>query len=289
MTEVWKSDLDHGPQIVALALADWANDDGTSIFPSLAHVAWKTGYSERQVRRFMREFEEAGALVLVAEARDHRPREYRMDVSVFSKKESFVPGGHSVLPPGGTSETDRADTAMSAEPSVEPSSEIERACKDGEIRSVWEHYHQFHPRMDLTPARRRVVVEALAVRTVEECCRAVDAQVANPFYANYQDIKYALKGGKIGDHPDATIDRMIGFFSQSGKTPEREPWQVKADRDAAVENERLRPLTQEQLDLRARRQAARDEDDRRWTEMRDADLEEAAERLLEPSTGGVVV
>lgn len=50
MTAVYDSNLNKSLKAVAVALADHASDDGTSIFPSVAYTAWKTGYSDRAVQ-----------------------------------------------------------------------------------------------------------------------------------------------------------------------------------------------------------------------------------------------
>ncbi len=54
-----------GEMLLALALADHAHDDGTHIFPSIAHLALKTRQSERSVQYQLRRMEESGWLVLV--------------------------------------------------------------------------------------------------------------------------------------------------------------------------------------------------------------------------------
>jgi hypothetical protein len=48
--KVWLSNLDRELKPLAATLADIANDDGTSIYPSVAYVAWRLGSSERSVR-----------------------------------------------------------------------------------------------------------------------------------------------------------------------------------------------------------------------------------------------
>lgn len=50
MAAVWDSDLPSDEKFVALALADFADDAGTSIHPSQAYIAWKVGKSDRAVR-----------------------------------------------------------------------------------------------------------------------------------------------------------------------------------------------------------------------------------------------
>jgi len=77
-----------GEMLLALALADHAHDDGTSIFPSIAHLAKKTRQSQRSVQYQLRSMEESGWLILVsggkggrkpgAEAKG-RTREYRIN------------------------------------------------------------------------------------------------------------------------------------------------------------------------------------------------------------------
>ena len=50
-------DLPHQDMLVLLAMADDADHNGQNIFPGLRLVAWKTGYSLRQVRRIVRDLE----------------------------------------------------------------------------------------------------------------------------------------------------------------------------------------------------------------------------------------
>jgi hypothetical protein len=53
--KVWQSALEPHLKPLAAALADIANDDGTSIYPSVAYMAWLMGRSERSVRDTLRE------------------------------------------------------------------------------------------------------------------------------------------------------------------------------------------------------------------------------------------
>lgn len=67
--------------LLALALADHAHDDGTSVRPSVRHLAEKTRQSERAVQYQLRNMEACGWLQLVANATGGRntPREYRIN------------------------------------------------------------------------------------------------------------------------------------------------------------------------------------------------------------------
>lgn len=59
MGQVWELQLHANEQIVLLALADHARDDGSSVYPSVAYLAWKVGCSERTVQRILRALESA--------------------------------------------------------------------------------------------------------------------------------------------------------------------------------------------------------------------------------------
>lgn len=102
MTAVWASTLAGPEKLVALALADWANDDGGSIRPSIATVAKKTSSSESQARRTIRKLETSGILSIEANPNGGAPgstRHYRMHVDR--------------LPTTGTDATPRMDATPS--------------------------------------------------------------------------------------------------------------------------------------------------------------------------------
>lgn len=79
----------HPQQTVLIALADHANDDGAAVYPSIAFIAWKTGYSERQVTRLVGDLQRLGILVLVKKAYRGRPNEYRIDLANAPLKKKF--------------------------------------------------------------------------------------------------------------------------------------------------------------------------------------------------------
>jgi len=61
-TLVWQLELPRGHRLVLLAYADHASHDGTNVFPSVALIARKTGYSERSVQRITRRLVSQGLL-----------------------------------------------------------------------------------------------------------------------------------------------------------------------------------------------------------------------------------
>ncbi len=76
-----------GELLTALAYADHAHDDGTSIRPSVAHIAKKTRQSERTVQRYLTHMRQTGWLLTVRHGgggRDYASRrgyatEYRVN------------------------------------------------------------------------------------------------------------------------------------------------------------------------------------------------------------------
>jgi hypothetical protein len=60
---VWDVKMPPNEKLVLLAYADHAAHDGTSIYPAVALVAEKTGYSEREVQRVTRTLQKKGLLV----------------------------------------------------------------------------------------------------------------------------------------------------------------------------------------------------------------------------------
>lgn len=90
MGRVWELELTPAKQIVLLALADHADHDGKNIRPGVPLIAWKTGYSERQVQRIMRELVEEGLLVEV-ETEKGKPHVYSLDLSKAVPKSPYEP------------------------------------------------------------------------------------------------------------------------------------------------------------------------------------------------------
>ncbi len=64
MSRVWAGSRHKGGALLLmLALADFAHDDGTNAYPSIATLARKTRMSDRQVQRIIQQCEKSGELV----------------------------------------------------------------------------------------------------------------------------------------------------------------------------------------------------------------------------------
>ncbi|GAC1524646.1 MAG: hypothetical protein NVS3B1_12680 [Marmoricola sp.] len=88
-----------------------------------------------------------------------------------------------------------------------------------DVTTVWEHYVETFgaARMKLDSTRTTIIRNALKVRTVEECKRAIDGLRISPFHngendrqTKYLGIQYALKG-RNGESTDERIDKMIAL------------------------------------------------------------------------------
>ncbi|WP_434626091.1 helix-turn-helix domain-containing protein [Azospirillum sp. B2RO_4] len=89
MAAVWGSPrpLDTMTAIVLVRLADFADDHGGGIFPSVKRVAAECRLSPRKVQYILRDLEATGLLVKVADEDPgrRRGREYRLDLSALSQ------------------------------------------------------------------------------------------------------------------------------------------------------------------------------------------------------------
>lgn len=88
MSLVWDNFNRGGSEKLAmLALADWCNDQGGSLHPSISGVAKKINVSESQARRILHKFIEEGFLTVVANHQGGNPgqsRHYRINLEMLS-------------------------------------------------------------------------------------------------------------------------------------------------------------------------------------------------------------
>ena len=78
MTLVWENFNRGGSEKLAmLALADWCNDEGGSLHPSISGIAKKINVQERQARRIVHKFIDEGFLKVVANHNGGNPGQSR--------------------------------------------------------------------------------------------------------------------------------------------------------------------------------------------------------------------
>lgn len=138
MSQVWKSDsYDGGTLLVLLALADWADDDGGSIFPKVATIGRKARLSERQVQNCLKALRDDGVLTQVVAARRGRGTEYRLNidrVKNLHRNDCGATGSANGVQPAAVLGVKRA--APPIEPPVNPPENHHSLTPDGERETV---------------------------------------------------------------------------------------------------------------------------------------------------------
>lgn len=126
---VWASRLTGSRKLVLLRLADYADKDGGSVYPSVNSLAAACGLSERAVQYVLRGLETDNLLVVVANATGGRgkAREYRIDLE---RVQNIIPvKGASLAEKGASHSTKGCKTAQervqptAPHPPVEPPKE----------------------------------------------------------------------------------------------------------------------------------------------------------------------
>lgn len=124
---VWAHFPDGGNRkLIMLALADYANDDGQKIHPSIATLAAKVCCSEAQARRTLHALIDAGYVHVVGNERGGAPgatRHYRLDLERLR-------AGLGARPTGSTDATPTPCSDATRTPGADASPLLETACMD---------------------------------------------------------------------------------------------------------------------------------------------------------------
>lgn len=87
---VWKYNFTRPQQTVVLAYAEHADRRGRNMFPSVERIAFKTGYSARQVRRILAGLRAQGFMKIERPAQRHRPATYFFDWKCVQPKPDYL-------------------------------------------------------------------------------------------------------------------------------------------------------------------------------------------------------
>lgn len=113
---VWDLELSAAHLLVLLALADHADHNGNNVYPSMGLVAWKTGYSVRQVKRIVKQLT-ADKLLIAVSKTPGKVTKYRINLAAGKTKAPFET--RDILSPlTGDILSPTSDIAMSPEPSL---------------------------------------------------------------------------------------------------------------------------------------------------------------------------
>ncbi len=187
MSAVWEgAAADGGTLLVLLALADYANDQGVC-WPSRASLAHKARLSERQVRRALAALRAAGAVDVIADAKQHTPPRYRVRVDKLSslpRGDTHAARGDTDGSPGGTPTTPKP----SLEPSIE--STATTTVPAGLIFSLYEQHVG-----TIDPWIGSVLQEA-EVEYSQECLRHSFAEASRQNVRRWAYVEAVLKAHK---------------------------------------------------------------------------------------------
>lgn len=146
MTRVWEhADCKGSELLVLLAMADFADDEGGNVFPSVATLAAKARLAERSIQYILRRLEGRGFIEMEEAERQHQARRYRVVVAgpgVQSLHPSETPGVQDETSRGaesGHSGVQMVAPKPSEEPPEEPSDSIDPdfAALEGEALAAW--------------------------------------------------------------------------------------------------------------------------------------------------------
>jgi len=91
MSQIWEKDLNHSQQSILLAMADFADDNGDHCYPSVARLAWKSGYSYRQTAEILKGLVKDGFIKVVKPATNRTQAEYKICAFSMKDKPPFDP------------------------------------------------------------------------------------------------------------------------------------------------------------------------------------------------------
>jgi hypothetical protein len=109
---------------VLFAVANHANEDGESIFPSVERLTIYTALSERTVRAVLGQLRDLKVIVVTREATHNRPTEYALDYDKLPRSKKLPPPGArrgaalAPLPPPGVQPPQVRGAALAPESSV---------------------------------------------------------------------------------------------------------------------------------------------------------------------------
>jgi hypothetical protein len=197
-----------GAKLTWIGLALYAHQRDEA-WPGQERLADVIGFSERSVRTYIGELQSVGLLDVL-----------RRGLGMTNLYRLHVPVGAAAA----------AAQERHQLPGKKTKREEDQEKEDGarDVREVWDHYVALFnaKRMRLDVKRQRIIRNALKVRSVEECKRAIDGLRVSEHHnggpggngPKYLDIRYALKG--IGaESDDARIDKMISVADSYGPKP----------------------------------------------------------------------
>ena len=88
---VWELNLPQNEAWVLMAMADHADHEGNNVYPGVPRLAWKTGYTTRQVRRILAILRSKGLIVVEEQGGGRKATRYRLDLAGADRKGPLRP------------------------------------------------------------------------------------------------------------------------------------------------------------------------------------------------------
>lgn len=181
MNTVWESALSPPSlKLTALALADWSNDEGGSLHPSMSAIAKKVGVSRCQAQRLVQALKADGLLSVVANAHGGAPGDtprYQLHLDRLAIWRGGADATGSASDTGSTDASRRvapmhktgsaSATQTTIEPSIEPpdtSSPLKKAprlaCPFEQIRGLYAELLPELPSIKVWTTRRQAATKS---------------------------------------------------------------------------------------------------------------------------------
>jgi hypothetical protein len=220
MTLVWEKYPAGGSELLLmLALADWANDAGDRIYPSVGTIAKKVRQSERNVQRLLRRIEKSGWLEIVDNKHGGHglTRRYRIPLEMVTTCRPSISDKGDSRGKKGDVRDQKGDMAVSPDPLVEPSDPSEEERMPGRQRppvcphqQIVELYHEKLPerrrhtswdgtRRNNLEARWRWLLANTNPRTSQPYFRTRDEGLAwfKRFFEYCRESRFLMEGCRV--------------------------------------------------------------------------------------------
>jgi hypothetical protein len=242
MSLVWENFNRGGSEKLAmLALADWCNDQGGSLHPSINSIAHKINVSESQARRIVHGFINDGYLTVLANHNGGdrgQTRHYKLNVEMLATPSTSATRTPSIdatpcadatpsmdareplAPMRATPSTH--DTLTTIEPSIEPP--IKNKAKkpafvlpDWINQKHWDAWHLHPKRKSLSNEQKQLAVDQL--KEWKDAGLDYETALKNSATNNWQGIFLPAQGKAVNGQPKTKMD-ISGIDYKAGVNPD---------------------------------------------------------------------
>jgi hypothetical protein len=88
LNKIFEREFTHGQRLVLIGLCRYADKEGGNIYPSMARLAYDINYSEKQVKRIIKELREKQVLIAMGKKKAGNII-FRLEIENAAPKESY--------------------------------------------------------------------------------------------------------------------------------------------------------------------------------------------------------